>query len=41
MVFSILALCVQCHEFPQSAFDVNVRGTFNVMEACVKAGVKN
>lgn len=31
---------LQSHEFPRSAFDVNVRGTFNVMEACVKAGVK-
>jgi len=31
---------LQCHEFPRSAFDVNVRGTFNVMEACVKKGVK-
>ena len=25
---------------PRSAFDVNVRGTFNVMEACVNKGVK-
>lgn len=31
---------LQCHEFPRSAFDVNVRGTFNVMEACVKTGIK-
>lgn len=31
---------LQCHEFPRSAFDVNVRGTFNVMEACVKKGIK-
>lgn len=31
---------LQCHEFPRSAFDVNVRGTFNVMEACVAKGVK-
>ena len=31
---------LQCHEYPRSAFDVNVRGTFNVMEACVKKGVK-
>lgn len=30
---------LQCHEYPRSAFDVNVRGTFNVMEACVKKGV--
>lgn len=26
---------LQCHEYPQSAFDVNIRGTFNVLEACV------
>ncbi len=31
---------LQCHEFPRTAFDVNVRGTFNVMEACVAAKVK-
>ena len=36
-VFHFAALwLLQCHEFPRSAFDVNVRGTFNVMEACVK-----
>jgi UDP-glucose 4-epimerase len=25
---------LHCHEYPESAFDVNIRGTFNVMEAC-------
>jgi len=40
-VFHFAALwLLQCHEYPRSAFDVNVRGTFNVMEACVKAGIK-
>ena len=40
-VFHLAALwLLQCHEFPRSAFDVNVRGTFDVMEACVKKGVK-
>jgi len=40
-VFHLAALwLLQCHEYPRSAFDVNVRGTFNVMEACSKAGVK-
>ena len=40
-VFHFAALwLLQCHEFPRSAFDVNVRGTFNVMEACVAKGVK-
>ena len=40
-VFHFAALwLLQCHEFPRSAFDVNVRGTFNVIEACVQQGVK-
>ena len=40
-VFHFAALwLLQCHEFPRSAFDVNVRGTFNVMDACVRKGVK-
>ena len=40
-VFHFAALwLLQCHEFPRSAFDVNVRGTFNVMETCVKMHVK-
>lgn len=40
-VFHFAALwLLQCHEYPRSAFDVNVRGTFNVMEACVKKGIK-
>ena len=35
-VFHFAALwLLQCHEFPRTAFDVNVRGTFNVLEACV------
>src|SRR3984893_18208636 len=40
-VFHFAALwLLQCHEFPRSAFDVNIRGTFNVIEACVRQGVK-
>jgi len=40
-VFHFAALwLLQCHEFPRSAFDVNVAGTFNVIEACVEQGVK-
>ena len=40
-VFHFAALwLLQCHEFPRSAFDVNIRGTFNVMEACVTNGVQ-
>ncbi|MAW33077.1 MAG: NAD-dependent dehydratase [Proteobacteria bacterium] len=39
-VFHFAALwLLQCHEYPRSAFDVNIRGTFNVMEACVKQSV--
>ena len=40
-VFHFAALwLLQCHMYPRSAFDVNVRGTFNVMEACVKKGIR-
>jgi UDP-glucose 4-epimerase len=40
-VFHFAALwLLQCHDYPRSAFDVNVRGTFNIMEACVAKGVK-
>ena len=39
-VFHLAALwLLQCHEYPRSAFDVNVRGAFNVLEACVARGV--
>ncbi len=31
---------LQCHEFPRAAFDVNVRGTFNVLDACVQNNIK-
>jgi len=31
---------LQCHEFPRSAFDVNIKGTFNVLEACVKNNIE-
>jgi len=27
---------LQCYEYPRAAFEVNIRGTFNVLEACVK-----
>ncbi|HUK60483.1 MAG TPA: NAD-dependent epimerase/dehydratase family protein [Stellaceae bacterium] len=40
-VFHFAALwLLQCHEYPRAAFDVNIRGTFNVLEACVRAKVK-
>lgn len=35
MVVHLAALwLLQCHEFPRSAFETNIRGTFNVLEAC-------
>jgi UDP-glucose 4-epimerase len=40
-VFHFAALwLLQCHEFPRAAFDVNIRGTFNVLDACVRNDVK-
>jgi UDP-glucose 4-epimerase len=31
---------LQCHEYPRSAFDVNIRGTYNVIEAAIANGVE-
>lgn len=40
-VFHFAALwLLQCHDFPRAAFDVNIRGTFNVLEACVAKKVE-
>lgn len=40
-VFHFAALwLLQCHEFPRAAFDVNIQGTFNVLDACVARGVE-
>lgn len=40
-VFHLAALwLLQCHEYPESAFETNVRGTFNVAMAAIKQGVK-
>jgi len=40
-VFHFAALwLLQCHEFPRSAFNVNINGTFNVLDACVQNNVK-
>jgi len=39
-VFHFAALwLLQCHDYPRSAFDVNIGGTFNVLEACVKNNI--
>lgn len=40
-VFHFAALwLLQCHEYPRTAFKTNVEGTFNVLDACVRNGVK-
>lgn len=40
-VFHFAALwLLHCHEYPRSAFEVNIGGTFNVLEACLNNGVK-
>ena len=40
-VFCTAALwLLHCIEFPRTAFDVNITGTFNVLEACVKNNIK-
>ena len=40
-VFHFAALwLLQCHEYPDSAFETNIRGTFNVLQACVANGVQ-
>ncbi len=31
---------LQCYEYPRAAFDVNIRGTFNVLEACVANNIQ-
>lgn len=39
-VFHFAALwLLQCHEYPASAFKVNIEGTFNVLQACVHKNV--
>jgi len=40
-VFHFAALwLLHCHDFPRSAFEVNIGGTFNVLEAMMNNGVK-
>lgn len=40
-VFHLAALwLLQCYEFPEAAFETNIRGTFNVLDACVKNKVQ-
>ena len=40
-VFHFAALWIlHCYDFPRSAFEVNIGGMFNVLEACINNGVK-
>lgn len=40
-VISLAAMwLLHCKDYPRTAFDVNIAGTFNVIEACVKNNVK-
>lgn len=40
-VFCLAAMwLLHCKDYPRTAFDVNISGTFNVLEACVKNNVK-
>jgi len=40
-VFHFAALwLLHCRDFPRSAFEVNIAGTFNVLEACANHGVR-
>lgn len=40
-VFHLAALwLLHCWDYPRSAFEVNIRGTFNVLEAVIRNGVK-
>jgi len=40
-VISLAAMwLLHCKDFPRTAFDVNITGTFNVLEACVKNNIK-
>jgi UDP-glucose 4-epimerase len=41
VVFCTAALwLLHCKDFPRTAFDVNIAGTFNVLEACVNNNIK-
>ena len=40
-VVSLAAMwLLHCKDFPRTAFDVNISGTFNILEACVKNNIK-
>ena len=31
---------LHCKDYPRTAFDVNIAGTFNILEACVKNNIE-
>ena len=40
-VFHLASLCLaHCQEYPRASLDVNVVGTFNILDACVKNGIQ-
>lgn len=40
-VFHLAAMwLLHCKDYPRTAFDVNIQGTFNVLEACVNNNIK-
>lgn len=40
-VFHLAALwLLHCKDYPRAAFDVNIQGTFNVLEACARNGIE-
>ena len=40
-VISLAAMwLLHCKDYPRTAFDVNIAGTFNILEACVKHNIK-
>ena len=40
-VISLAAMwLLHCKDYPRTAFEVNIAGTFNVLEACVKHNIK-
>ena len=40
VVFHLAAMwLLHCRDYPRTAFEVNMRGTYNVLEACVRHGV--
>lgn len=41
-IFHLAALwLLHCYDYPRSAFEVNIGGTFNVLEGVINNGIKN